>query len=167
MPISRVSKFFQNLLNSESKVEESSSVCRTCQKPLRILEKGEHGLEKCVQCEGIWIARDRLEALLSKTEGTGSRESSPVDLDGEADVGNTFAPSRVHRMCPACGEEMENFVFEGTGIWIDGCPHGHGIWLDRGELKLLAKRTGEGSKPGRAEEDLALDAVSDLILGSL
>lgn len=166
MPISRVSKFFQNLLNTESKVEESSSVCRTCQKPLRILEKGEHGLEKCAQCEGIWIARDRLESLLSRTEGP-AKESCPVEMDGEADVGNTFAPSRVQRMCPACGEKMENFVFEGTGVWIDGCPHSHGIWLDRGELKLLAKRTNDQPKSGKAEEDLALDAVSDLILGSL
>ena len=87
-----------------------------------------------------------------------------VESDGHADIAHTLAPSRIARSCPACSKSMDNFKFEETGVWVDACPDNHGIWLDRGELRLLAQRTQSQPEYDAGE---VMDAVSDLILGSL
>jgi hypothetical protein len=46
----------------------------------------------------------------------------------------------VHWMkCPKCGQDLEEVNYQ--NILIDKCNDCHGIWLDQGELDLLA--TGE------------------------
>jgi hypothetical protein len=40
--------------------------------------------------------------------------------------------------CPKCGEELA--TVELHGVSVDECPGGHGMWLDAGELELLAGR---------------------------
>lgn len=62
---------------------------------------------------------------------------------------------------------MENFKFEETGVWIDGCSEGHGIWLDNGELRLISQRAKGKDAAESDDNDTILDAVSDLILGNL
>jgi hypothetical protein len=114
----------------------------------------------------MWLSRENLLQLIDPDEATAEKASRVVDADGQADVGHTFAPSRLPRACPSCNQAMENFAFDESGIWLDACNQGHGIWLDQGELKLLAKRRRNGD-PGDDDDGAALDAVSDLILGSL
>ena len=41
--------------------------------------------------------------------------------------------------CPKCGSELEELNYQ--NVMIDKCPDCNGIWLDQGELELLA--TGE------------------------
>lgn len=46
-------------------------------------------------------------------------------------------PPNVSRLlCPACGEKMELYTWD--GIEMDECRRCHGIWLDQGELEALA-----------------------------
>ena len=39
--------------------------------------------------------------------------------------------------CPKCGQDLEEINYQ--SIMIDKCNDCHGIWLDQGELELLAK----------------------------
>lgn len=126
---------------------------------------GRRTLERCPKCLGIWLTRTELEALLTQVSEDTDAGLAVSDSDGEASIGHTFAPSRLSRACPECQEAMENYRFDETGIWIDGCNAGHGIWLDQGELRLIISRqTNRESDEG---PDDIVDAVSDLILGSL
>ena len=38
--------------------------------------------------------------------------------------------------CPKCGSDLEEINYQ--GVMIDKCPGCKGIWLDQGELELLA-----------------------------
>lgn len=44
--------------------------------------------------------------------------------------------------CPRCGVALEER--DENGVTIDECPSCRGLWLDNGELELLAKREEEG-----------------------
>jgi hypothetical protein len=48
----------------------------------------------------------------------------------------------AHMRCPKCGERLN--VRHKLDIEIDECPHGHGTWLDAGELEKLAQRESSG-----------------------
>jgi len=45
--------------------------------------------------------------------------------------------------CPACGKPL--VVVERDAVEVDWCPACHGLWLDAGELELLAKAAGHGA----------------------
>jgi hypothetical protein len=40
--------------------------------------------------------------------------------------------------CPRCGAKLREE--DRHGVAVDVCPSGHGLWLDAGELAVLAKR---------------------------
>ena len=40
--------------------------------------------------------------------------------------------------CPRCGERLG--TVDVHGISVDECPAGHGMWLDTGELQVVAER---------------------------
>lgn len=145
-----------------------SHVCHTCEKSLVAENMGPRLLERCPECRGIWLSCLQLKEILQQVSHKVTVESTEVvESDGHASIGHTFAPSRLQRKCPECADPMDNYQFEETGIWIDGCKETHGIWLDEGELRLIAERTWHRPAGGVTEQGAVLDAVSDLIIGSL
>jgi Zn-finger nucleic acid-binding protein len=141
--------------------------CKSCDQALVAEAAGEHSVLRCPACRGTWLAAASLGAALSE-KGESEELLAVVDNDGEADIGHTFAPSRLARVCPCCPQPMENHKFEDSGVWIDTCPEGHGIWLDRGELKLLIERRRSGSIAVKPDlEETFEDVVSDILLGYL
>lgn len=165
MPPRKVSHYFKRLFHREPGSEVSQErCCHSCAAALNQETMGARILERCPKCRGIWLSRAQLLEILNQVSHKVEGDLATVEQDGHAEIGNTFAPSRVLRACPECKREMDNFKFESTGVWIDGCPDSHGIWLDNGELRLLAART---NTPSVQDPGTVLDAVSDLILGSL
>lgn len=135
---------------------------------------GPRILERCPTCRGIWLSNAQLTEILdhvshraSSTTPEDAQDVATVESDGHATIGHTFAPSRVARSCPQCAKEMDNYRFQETGIWIDGCAESHGIWLDEGELRLIAQRSKAKQVDDGPETGTVLDAVSDILLGSL
>ena len=164
--MSRVSEFFKSMFRRDSSGEtESSNRCQDCDCPLKTESMGPRLLERCPQCRGIWLSLAQLKEILDQVSHKVEEEMATVESDGEAEIAHTFAPERVKRSCPSCAQEMDNFKFENTGIWVDACQE-HGIWLDQGELKLIAQRRQSQSEE-QSDPGTVLDAVSDLILGSL
>ena len=158
---SRVFNFLKRF-QKESSSKNSGRICHSCRVDLQPIE-GTEGGERCPECLGLWLSRSHLQSLVERVDVDAD---SPVELDNQAkqvDIANTYAPSRHARVCPECSSEMDNFRFEETGIWLDACLQGHGVWLDSGELRLITQRR-QGQAIGGEE---LVDAVSDLILGNL
>jgi uncharacterized protein with PIN domain len=40
--------------------------------------------------------------------------------------------------CPKCGEKLRTIDIH--GVSVEECPAGHGMWLDKGELEVVAER---------------------------
>lgn len=109
------------------KVQRSS--CLECGTALT--SRGQH-LQVCTECQGLWVTPKAFDALVD------APHKALGDLLGvSAESTNTHQPSRQGRSCPTCGQTMNNYQFQ--GLWLDACHHGHGVWLDPGELELLRK----------------------------
>ena len=166
MPKEKVSEFFKRMFHRKGVAPDTTDYCHSCEETLVTESMGPRLLERCPACRGIWLSQAQLTEILQQVSEKVEGDLEAVESDGHAEIGNTFAPSRLTRSCPACQVPMNNYKFEETGIWIDGCPEGHGIWLDQGELRLLAART-QSSGEQDSDNGTVLDAVTDLIIGSL
>lgn len=60
------------------------------------------------------------------------------------------------RSCPSCGATLQQVHHE--GVELDRCPNGHGLWLDRGELRQVV--LSEVADRPEAEEGAAHAAAS-------
>ena len=46
--------------------------------------------------------------------------------------------NRSQRRCPRCGSRLQILFLENERpIELDRCPLGHGLWLDKGEMKAV------------------------------
>ena len=98
--------------------------CPTCTTPLVAIEFQKVELDYCPHCRGCWFDRHELALLLHG--------------DPAAEVRLALGERRRGGPpCPRCGDHMEVSTAEGSGIQLDLCRHGHGWWLDAGELRAL------------------------------
>lgn len=81
----------------------------------------------CPQCAGVWTAINSLEPLLS----------SPSSLLGSTLPATPESRSDDYpRKCPHCQQGLLTKEFEDdSGVELDVCPNGHGIWFDTFELE--------------------------------
>jgi Zn-finger nucleic acid-binding protein len=106
-------------------------VCPTCAVELQRVEGGK-GCHRCARCSGLWVTEEFLNLALQ------AAEAQIAGILGGATGNHTFSRSPQMRDCPGCARAMENYPFGyQSGIWVDGCPDGHGVWLDAGELRLI------------------------------
>ena len=106
-------------------------VCPSCEVQLHRVEGGK-GCHRCSRCSGLWLTDEFLQLALQADES-----QIRSILSGQSGT-HTFSRSPEMRACPGCTRAMENYPFGyQSGIWVDGCPDGHGVWLDAGELRLI------------------------------
>jgi Zn-finger nucleic acid-binding protein len=99
--------------------------CPVCKKSMIILEYSDVKIDYCPSCEGCWLDQGELELILESSEKL-------YDL-------SVFRSSpKGKRRCPRCHKKMRADLFPHTNIQVDICPHDGGIWLDRGELSVIA-----------------------------
>jgi len=61
---------------------------------------------------------------------------------------------------------MRNYDFR-NGVYLDSCPNGHGIWLDRGELEIvhrIRQAAGELTREERQAMASAFAASTDKMI---
>ena len=101
---------------------------------MAVVEREQVELDFCPSCGGIWFDSEDLEALL-RAGGL------------EADVLASAAPAETaekKRRCPRCRKKMRKLG--SSGVIVDSCPGGDGLWLDGGELATLVKSASSGEK---------------------
>lgn len=112
-----------------------SGKCPRCSSELVDREFGSVTLDGCTSCGGIWFDADELTKL--------ARDP----MTGMMDVERAFQPAiggieTLGTMgCPKCGIPLYGFSFPHTpDIHLDACRNCKGIWVDDGELQLIAQR---------------------------
>lgn len=121
--------------------------CPCCQTPLVAVEFQEVELDYCPRCKGCWFDRNELALLLHGDPAAGVEVAL---LDRQ----------RGQRPCPRCGDRMDTGLGARIGRPLDQCRHGHGWWLDAGELRALIDTT--ASRPDLAR----LSTFCDRVLGA-
>lgn len=141
--------FFNDILALFKGKEEEKplipSKCPHCpEETLKVKEKFGVKIYLCFYCGGSFLTQTCLKDFLAFHE----EEDWPELFDLEAESGHTYEKSEAPRNCPACNAPMENVQFQSiSGIWIDICPAGHGVWLDCGEIKLIKKYKNKLERP--------------------
>jgi Zn-finger nucleic acid-binding protein len=102
--------------------------------PLKTHKFHSINVEECLQCGGIWFEEGELRKAKNETES----ELSWLDFDLWSDQ-ETFTADWSSRKCPQCNKSMATISYGETGVAIDYCASGHGVWLDKGEFKAIIK----------------------------
>jgi Zn-finger nucleic acid-binding protein len=110
-------------------------------------------VEECPQCRGLWFEGDEFRK---------AKDLSDPDLDWlEVDLWSdqeSFKADWSSRKCPQCGKNMATISYGDTGVIVDTCVEGHGIWFDKGEYQAIIEAL---------EEELRSKDISDYVLASL
>ncbi len=118
--------------------------CPVCKVAMVTLEVERVEVDHCVRCRGVWLDRGELALLLGAKES----DEEIARLVPAPDV--TEAP----RDCPICDKAMEKTRAADSGVVLDRCAKGDGLWLDAGELGAIVKADAGGSG-GRVQRLLA------------
>jgi len=97
--------------------------CPKCHEPMFVAEFEGVEIDTCPTCGGVWLDGGELEALVG--------EPSPPKEKPDEGLG----PPELD--CPICVDKLLKDCYAGTDVVVDKCPHGDGIWLDRGELEQI------------------------------
>jgi Zn-finger nucleic acid-binding protein len=122
-------------------------VCPKCDVGLLILRFKTIEVDHCERCRGIWLDAGELEQLLS---ATGGDATDPL-LQFQQLVGSESRNRK--RLCPRCDQSLRE-ITAGSGLKLDRCPRGHGLWFDADELRQLLALFPASSGAGRTIESL-------------
>jgi Zn-finger nucleic acid-binding protein len=110
-------------------------------------------IEQCVQCRGLWFEEDELR----KAKDESDPDLNWLDFDLWSDQ-KSFIADWSSRKCPQCGKNMATISYGGTGVTVDYCAEGHGIWLDKGEFQAIIEAL---------DEEIISKDISDYVKASL
>lgn len=121
-------------------------ICPVDRTAMLALEWEEIEVDYCAACGGLWLDAGELELLLG--------------ADAEAYGLGRFDPatglSEKPRRCPICRARMTKHRPPGVDtVVFDACPHGHGLWLDRGELDAFTRTAAADAPAGEVARFLA------------
>lgn len=110
-------------------------------------------IEECVQCRGLWFE----EGELRKAKDESELDLNWLDFDLWSDQ-ESFVADWSSRKCPHCGKNMATISYAATGVMVDYCAEGHGVWLDKGEFQAIIEAL---------ENEIASKNVLDYVTASL
>lgn len=130
--------------------------CPRCQKELEKLDTEIGEAWMCPECDGMLLKE--LDPFLKMSEE--QLRQSPLQEGLFADHPEVELDNLV--CCPLCSQTMRRLNYCGdSGIVIDSCPDGHGVWLDDGELARIFDYM-QGVAPGASKEEKA-SALAQLL----
>ena len=119
--------------------------CPKCPGVLKEVAVDGIKVDICWICEGIWFDTGELEKVIQndtrnlKLDNLGRAEMDGIEFaDIKGKINDRPGP------CPRCTDEtqLQRQPYDpNPKLEIDVCPHGHGLWLDGGEVQLLRNRT--------------------------
>ncbi|MDQ3002948.1 MAG: zf-TFIIB domain-containing protein [Fibrobacterota bacterium] len=135
------------LIRGQGPSRKSKFDCPVCAEPMEHLALGQDGEEavtadRCGKCFGLLFPFYKLETVLNDIAKFGFL----IDAKRLEDLTrNTPLEAAIaYRKCPVCGKFMNRINFgQRSGVITDQC-HGHGVWLDAGELRRLVEWKNSG-----------------------
>jgi Zn-finger nucleic acid-binding protein len=146
----------RKVIHHGDQVKHSCPRCKTEPAPqLRVEVVAGCPLERCPECEGLWIDRETVERLYedrdnSPTIQAMTKSSKPeAKADGKSKV--TFGEGYIK--CPECSNLMHRQNFgRFSGVIIDYCK-AHGTWFDADELRHILEFIQSGGLDKAAERE--------------
>ena len=108
-------------------------LCPSCATEMIEKEYAGVSIDICAGCEGVWTDKGELGKIVSNKE-------EEFDPDKVIETfKNRWTPRETSsdKVCPQCHQKMKEFNYADTGIMLDRCVNGHGIWLDSDELEKV------------------------------
>jgi Zn-finger nucleic acid-binding protein len=128
---------------------ESPLACPGCGNAMVNIELGKDGgkplcADQCGTCFGLFFPFFKLDVVLNDLSRFGFLKDMPRLTDLSRNI--PIETKIVYRKCPVCAKIMNRLNFgRRSGVVTDQC-HGHGIWLDAGELQRLVEWRNAGGK---------------------
>ena len=122
--------------------------CPHCDKTLDRETLHGETVDRCPSCEGIWLDQSELRAVVERAR--------PADAP-KADAPSPN-PCCDGLACPRCGGWLAafNYAYD-SGVMIQRCGSCHGVWLEPGQLGLLARYQAGTPETRRLAEAFADD----------
>jgi len=142
--------------------------CPRCKTVLNSINLKDIQIDICPMCYGVWLDKEELQKLLEIDRNTLKLIENKEEIDGnwlklmEIDSKESAKEENLSRIaegygdrmwegeigCPKCNTMMQKHPYAVTSdIFIDSCPNGCGIWLDKGEILRIADYLTTAEKP--------------------
>ena len=98
-------------------------------------------IDLCPQCGGVWCDYDELSKIVRARDKV-FRPEDHADIVPQESAQKVQAITEIELAtgldCIICNKAMRRLIYSYTsGVIIDRCPDGHGVWLDRDELERI------------------------------
>lgn len=114
---------------------QAAHACPRCGIAMRAALFAGRTVERCPNCEGMWMARAELEQMYEQQHQQALLERRTRPRRQRLDLGAQSKQAYVR--CPVCGATMNRRNFARTsGVVVDICLR-HGTWFDRDELAAV------------------------------
>jgi Zn-finger nucleic acid-binding protein len=111
--------------------------CPRCSDVLVEENLGGVTIDRCRSCAGVWLDDGEIVSLL-QAELAVSNSAGTTATAPRGQAGVPLAERESVELCPKCQTHLNAVNYDyGSGVIIDVCPRGHGLWLDKGELEQL------------------------------
>ncbi len=95
-------------------------------------------IDVCGTCSGVWLDFGELTHIVETKEMSWSKEVIEKALASTGKQGVSAGEQNRSTACRICrGDLVPNNYQNSSGIIVNTCPEGHGLWLDSGELEKL------------------------------
>jgi len=112
-------------------------ICPKCDIPLKTNIYEDIEIDKCIQCQGVWLDEGEIVKIVQNKEETFDPNLIKETL-GQGFSGIPKNEQQTAVMCPECQSAMTPINYDySSGIILDRCPQGHGLWFDGGELEKV------------------------------
>lgn len=116
----------------QAQPDRAAHACPRCKVAMRTALFAGRTVERCPNCDGMWVARNELEQMYEHQHEQALAERRARPRRQQLDLGAQAQQAYVS--CPVCGATMNRRNFARTsGVVVDICPR-HGTWFDRDEL---------------------------------
>ncbi len=127
-------------------------VCDLAFDNINIGKKKRILIQRCNNCDGVFVAEDILEHLIKIEIMLGAEVDHRVLRFVQDNPRQKQELVIRYRKCPVCKKMMQRFNYRAvSGVVVDRCLR-HGIWLDGGELKQLLEWKKAGGKVKKSKK---------------
>lgn len=112
-------------------------LCPRCGNSLSTKKYEEVEVDVCESCGGTWLDDGELRSIVNTREATFDPKFIHETIKSQF-KGVPGSEQETRLKCPKCESEMPalNYDYK-SGVIINSCPNGHGVWLDKDELKKV------------------------------
>ncbi|HUF37498.1 MAG TPA: zf-TFIIB domain-containing protein [Anaerolineales bacterium] len=89
-------------------------------------------IKECPECRGLWFEAGELR----EAKDAADPDLRWLDFDLWSDH-EVLTAEWSNRKCPVCRFTMMRIAYGDTGVTVDYCQDGHGVWLDKGEFEAI------------------------------